>query len=61
MKNMELTLDQLTTVAGGVKEGGCIPIPKILRPCFPMPWPDPSDSDTTDMDIPGRSTQPSDQ
>ena len=34
MKNMELTLDQLTTVAGGVKEGGLHPNSKDSSPMF---------------------------
>ena len=29
----ELCLEELQTISGGVKDGGCI----VIRPCFPVP------------------------
>ena len=36
----ELAIEELETVAGGVMEGGCILLPKILHlPTLPLPAP----------------------
>ena len=56
-----LSIQELAQANGGVKDGGCIRIPTILPPFFPVPWPDPRDIDTKDSDASGGSTQPSDQ
>ena len=56
-----LSIQELAQANGGVKDGGCIRIPTILPPLFPVPWPDLRHVDTKDSDASGGSTQPSDQ